>query len=130
MERKRLIVNADDFGLTDGVNRAVVDGHRNGIVTSTTLMANGSAFESAVEIALHELRLGVGVHLNLVEGRPIAPPNSIGTLVDRMGRLAHRPASLAARVATGRVSLDDVERELRAQIERVLVTGLRPTHLD
>ena len=70
---KRLIVNADDFGWTEGVNRGILEAHRNGIVTSTTVLANGAAFDAAMGLARRELRLGVGVHLNLSDGAPILP---------------------------------------------------------
>src|SRR5262245_47387860 len=69
---KSLIVNAADFGLTEGVNRAVVAGHVHGIITSTSLLANGAAFDSAVTMTEDHVRLGVGVHLNLTEGRPVS----------------------------------------------------------
>jgi hopanoid biosynthesis associated protein HpnK len=130
MATRRLIVNADDFGLTDGVNRAIIDGHRCGIITSATLMVNGRAFESAVVMAAEVPRLGVGIHLNLIEGPPVAGPSAVSSLVDRRGLLANSASSLAARIATGRVRLAEVERELRAQIERALAAGVRITHLD
>ncbi len=70
---KNLIVNADDLGWTEGVNRGIADAHRNGIVTSASLLANGAAFESAVEMARSAPALGVGVHLNLNDGNPSHP---------------------------------------------------------
>src|SRR4051794_19898944 len=100
---KQLIVTADDFGLTDGVNRAVVFAHQQGVVTSASLMVNASAFDSAVELARHNPGLDIGLHLNLTN-KPFA--------------LALRPH---------RVHL---EREIRSQIEKVLGTGLQITHLD
>jgi chitin disaccharide deacetylase len=83
---RKLIVNADDFGLTVGVNQAILDAHRDGIVTSTTLMANGAALGQAVIASQRAPALGVGVHLNLSEGVPISPPSDISTLVDDSGR--------------------------------------------
>jgi len=127
---KQLIVNADDFGLTEGVNRGILDAHRDGIVTSTTLMANGIAFESAAAASKRFYRLGIGVHLNLTEGAPVADATQIRTLVDRGGRLHMTPARLWAGIATGRVSLADIEFELRAQVNKVMGTGLSPTHFD
>jgi hopanoid biosynthesis associated protein HpnK len=127
---KRLIVNADDFGLTGKVNDAIVEGHRNGIITSTTLMANGAAFESAVALARRQPRLGVGVHLNLTEGRPISDGARIPSLVNGRGLLSGGPGRLARRVFLGRIRLADVERELRAQIEKVLAAGIPATHID
>ena len=74
---KRLIVNADDLGYTWGVNRAIVEACRSGVVTSTSLLANGAAFEDAVETARAEPRLDVGCHWNFVEGKPVSPPERV-----------------------------------------------------
>jgi hopanoid biosynthesis associated protein HpnK len=130
MAARRLIVNADDFALTEGVNLAVLDGHLHGIITSATLMANGRAFESAVEIARGADRLGVGVHLNLVEGDPVAGASAVPSLVTARGAMANPPGRLAVGLLRRRIRISDVERELRAQIEKVLDAGIRPTHLD
>ncbi len=127
---KRLIVNADDFGMTEGVNRAILDAHRRGIVTSTSLLANGSAFASAAEIARQTPALGVGVHLNLTEGRPSCDPARIPSLVTPRGGFFPGAGRLAWRVLAGRVALREIESEFRAQIEKVLAAGIAPTHLD
>ena len=127
---KQLIVNADDFGLTKNVNRGILDAHREGIVTSTTLLANGMAFESAVAAGKRFHRLGIGVHLNLTEGKPVADARHIPTLVDRGGRLHLAPPRLWAGIALGQVSLSDIEVELRAQVRKVIRAGIRPTHFD
>jgi predicted glycoside hydrolase/deacetylase ChbG (UPF0249 family) len=74
---RNLIVNADDLGWTQGVNRGIAEAHRNGIVTSTSLLANGCAFEEGVQSALQSPRLGVGVHLNLSDGKPLAPAERV-----------------------------------------------------
>jgi hopanoid biosynthesis associated protein HpnK len=127
---KRLIVNADDFGLTAGVTRGILDAHREGIVTSTTLMANGDAFDIAVAASRRAPSLGVGVHLNLSEGVPISRPFDVPTLVDDRGRLHLTPGGLLKRILTRRVNLVEVESELRGQISRVVQSGILPTHLD
>jgi hopanoid biosynthesis associated protein HpnK len=127
---KRLIVNADDFGLTDKVNEAIVDGHRNGLITSTTLMAKGQAFESAVELSRQAPRLGVGIHWNLTEGHPVAACSSIPTLADEEGFRFKTPQRLWRALFLGRVKQADIERELRAQIEKILAADISPTHLD
>jgi predicted glycoside hydrolase/deacetylase ChbG (UPF0249 family) len=127
---KQLIVNADDFGLTENVNKGILDAHREGIVTSTTLLANGLAFEGAAAAGKRFPRLGIGVHLNLTEGMPVADASHIRTLVDRGGRLHLTPARLWAGIATGQVSLSDIEFELRAQIKKVILAGIRPAHFD
>src|SRR5262249_40646690 len=108
---KKLIVNADDFGLTESVNRGVLEAHHRGILTSATLMANGAAFESAVALARAAPRLGVGVHLNLSEGRPVSDPGSVPSLVDERGPFYASPVRLLARILLGEVRLEEVERE-------------------
>jgi hopanoid biosynthesis associated protein HpnK len=130
MEMKRLIVNADDFGLTAKVNQAIIDGHYGGLISSTSLLANGEAFASAVALSREAPRLGVGVHLNLTEGKPVAPGSSIPSLVNGQGFFARKPASLWRAMILGRVSRVDIEKELRAQIEKVLAAGIVATHLD
>jgi hopanoid biosynthesis associated protein HpnK len=127
---KRLIVNADDFGLTTGVNQAIIDGHHRGLISSTSLLANGEAFESAVALARQGPQLGVGVHLNLTEGKPVAPASSSATLVNGQGLFARTPGSLWRAIILGRVSAAEIERELRGQIGKVLAAGIAPTHLD
>jgi hopanoid biosynthesis associated protein HpnK len=127
---KRLIVNADDFGLTERVNEGIIEGHIHGIITSTTLLANGSAFESAVEKALRHLKLGVGVHLNLTEGSPVSDPSNLPSLVNQRGDFFCGSVSLAERIMAGRVDLTEVEKELRSQIEKVRTAGIAVTHVD
>ncbi len=127
---KQLIVNADDFGLTEQVSRGILDAHREGIVTSTTLMANGGAFDAAVTLARRSPRLGVGVHLNLTQGAPVSPPSKIPTLVDGQGRLHFSPALLWEGITRRKVNLADIQTELRAQISKARRAGIFPTHLD
>lgn len=130
MATRRLIVNADDFGLTTGVNRAVLDGHTHGIITSATLMANGAAFASAVEMARRAPRLGVGVHVNLLQGAPVSAPDRVGSLVDGGGRFNRTATDLALALLMGKVDRRELEVEVRAQIERVVESGVRVTHID
>jgi len=127
---RRLIVNADDFGLTPNVNEGILDAHRDGIVTSTTLLANGMAFESAVTAGKRFQRLGIGVHLNLSDGKPVADACHIPTLVDSGGWFHMAPPRLWAGIASGQVRLAEIEFELRAQIRKVIGAGSVPTHLD
>src|ERR1700760_2157932 len=82
----RLIINADDFGLTPGVNRAIAELHQARALTSATLMATGSAFDDAVAIAHANPALGVGCHIVLTDGAPVSPPQSIPTLIGADGR--------------------------------------------
>jgi chitin disaccharide deacetylase len=127
---KELILNADDFGLTKGVNEGIIRSYQDGVLTSTTLMANGSAFDDAVERARANPKLGVGCHLVLTGGLPVAPPEEIPSLVDKNGRLPPSLVGFVARVSCGKVRAKDIERELRAQIEKIRAAGIEPTHLD
>jgi chitin disaccharide deacetylase len=126
----KLIVNADDFGLTEGVNRAIRDAHIHGILTSTTLMANGNAFHPAVSLAQSIPGLGVGVHLNLTQGFSVSTANQIPNLVNQDGLFIRNAGRLAQALFLGQVRKSEVEQELSAQIEKVLGTGILPTHLD
>jgi hopanoid biosynthesis associated protein HpnK len=127
---KNLIVNADDLGWTTGVNRGIAEAHRNGIVTSASLLANGAAFASGVELAKSTPGLGVGVHLNLSDGPPIAPRELVASLLNDQGGFAGGPESLLLRIAKRDVTVREVEQEWEAQIEKVKDAGIQPTHLD
>jgi chitin disaccharide deacetylase len=127
---KRLIVNADDFGLTRLVSQGILDAHYYGIVTSTSLMANGGAFEEAVAMAMRAPRLSVGVHLALTQGIPVSPALEVPTLVDAHGRLYLTARQVLNRIVTHRIGLREIEIELRAQIAKVLRAGITLTHLD
>ena len=127
---RNLIVNADDLGWTAGVNRGIAEAHRHGIVTSTSLLANGCAFEDAVAAASEMPGLGVGVHLNLSDGAPIAPAEQVKSLLDEHGKFAGGPESLLMRLTTKNLQPKEVEKEWDAQIEKVRGAGIRPTHLD
>ena len=127
---KNLIVNADDLGWTDGVKRGIVEAFRHGIVTSTSLLANGAAFAGGVEAVRSAPGLGVGVHLNLSDGPPVAAPESVTSLLNDAGELAGGPESLLLRRARGGLPLDEVESEWNAQIQKVRDAGITPTHLD
>lgn len=127
---KNLIVNADDLGWTDGVNRGILDAFRNGIVTSATLLANGAAFAEAVKAAKSAPRLAVGVHLNLSDGEPVADRESVTSLVNDDGCFFDGPEGLLWKRARRGLILDEVEEEWDAQIQKVRDAGIRPTHLD
>jgi len=117
ISKKQLVVNADDFGFTPDVNEGIVDGHRRGILTATTLMANGDAFEDAVRLARQTPTLDIGCHLVLIGGKSLvtgkAFPRSVPQL---LGALAKRELNLY--------------EELAAQVRRIRAAGIRPTHLD
>jgi len=123
-------VNADDLGWTAGVNRGIAEAHRNGIVTSTSLLANGAAFALGVELARTTPGLGVGVHLNLSDGAPVAPRELVTSLVNDAGEFQGGPENLLLRIGRRKLALEEVEREWDAQIETVREAGISPTHLD
>ncbi len=133
---RRLIINADDFGLTAGVNRAIVEAHEGGIVTSATLMANGQAFDEAVSLAQSRPRLGVGCHIVLVDGAPLVRETATDSLLDPRSRTAGAPrfregiSKFAALALTGRLAPDEIEAEAVAQIGKLQSSGIAVTHLD
>jgi chitin disaccharide deacetylase len=130
---RRLIINADDFGLTQGVNRAIVEAHGHGVVTSSTLMANGQAFDDAAERAKHESRLSVGCHVVLVDGIPVLDAQQTPTLSNKKfpdGRFYQSLNSFALRAVGGRIDADEIEAEVTAQIRKLQAAGIAVSHLD
>lgn len=122
---KQLIVNADDFALTPGVSQGIIKAHKNGIVTSTTIMVNSPHFEEAVSILKATPSIGVGVHLNLSWGKPLLPENFILSLIDHNGKFYRKPHLLPSNVKT-----DEIQMELEAQINKAIDAGLKISHLD
>jgi predicted glycoside hydrolase/deacetylase ChbG (UPF0249 family) len=129
MTEKRLIVNADDFGMSRGVTDAVILAHRYGFLTSTSLMVNMPAAEYAVQRLARVPGLGVGIHLNICAGRPVLPAPEIPSLVGADGNF-HSPASMIRKLWTWRVSPREIEAEFRAQIRWMKDRGITPTHAD
>ncbi len=131
---RRLIVNADDFGLTAGVNRAIVETHTGGVVSSTTLMPNGAAFEDAVAAARSTPNLSVGCHVVLVDGTPVSPPGAVDTLLAirsaEPDKFYSSLSAFAARAMLGGFDRDQLVAEVTAQIRKIQATGLQVTHLD
>jgi predicted glycoside hydrolase/deacetylase ChbG (UPF0249 family) len=126
-----LIVNADDWGLTQGISAGILRAHREGIVTSTSVLAVGPAYPKTWTWLLDAPRLGVGVHLAAVgEDPPLLDPAEIPTLVDRHGRLPRTWRSFVRRMVGGRIDPADLDREFSAQLEVVSATGIPITHLD
>lgn len=125
-----MIVNADDFGLCSGVNRAVKRAHHDGILTSATLMCNMPGALEAVEIAGDMNSLGVGVHLNLLEGKPLCRTEEVGILLNNEGEFECSASQIAIKsLFSGKVRRA-IEVELAAQIEWAIAHGVSPTHLD
>jgi chitin disaccharide deacetylase len=127
---KNLIVNADDLGWTEGVNRGILEAFHHGILTSTSLLANGAAFAGGVEAARSAPGLGVGVHLNLSDGPPVAERETIPSLLNNDGEFAGGPESLLLRRVRRGLLLTEVESEWDAQIQKVRDAGIAPTHVD
>jgi len=129
---RRLIVNADDFGLTAGVNRGIVEAHTGGIVTSTTLMANSAAFEDAVQLASSNPELSVGCHLVLVDGAPLLGPDKVSSLMDSRepGRFRKDISGFAVRALSGRLDANQIETEATAQIRKLQSAGIQVSHID
>lgn len=127
----RLIVNADDFGLTRGVNRAIAELYRGGAISSATLMATGAAFDDAVEISRELPEMGVGCHVVLTDGVPVSAPETIPTLLGRNGVGLRSSLGAFARAALlGQLQQAEIEIEASAQVTRLLDAGVWPTHLD
>jgi hopanoid biosynthesis associated protein HpnK len=127
---KLLIVNADDFGLSPGINAGIIEGFEKGILTSASIMVNAPAFEEAVKLAHAHEGLGIGVHLNVVRGKAVVSATEIPSLVDAAGRFLRSPMSLCCDLLRNRVDLNQLSREFSGQIERAFKAGLRPTHLN
>jgi hopanoid biosynthesis associated protein HpnK len=127
---RHLVVNADDLGLTVGVNDGIFDAHDRGILTSASLFANAPATSDAIRRVRSTPSLGVGVHLALVDGIPTLPPDQVPTLLEDDGRFRRSWKPFIVACLRGKVSLVEVERELTAQVERLRRAGIRLTHLD
>ncbi len=130
MVLRSLVVNADDLGLTVGVNNGIFDAHDRGILTSASLFANATATVDAIRRIRSRPSLGVGVHLTLVDGAPTLPPSRVATLIQDDGRFRGSWKPFIVACLRGCVALNQVERELTAQIDRIRSEGIRLTHLD
>jgi hopanoid biosynthesis associated protein HpnK len=128
--RKRLIVNGDDFGLSPQVNAGILYAHQHGILTDTSLMISGPAWEDAVTRANTTPHLSVGLHLTLVQGRSVLPHHLLPELTDQNGNLPNDPTLAGLRYFFSPRARAQVRAECRAQIEKFLSTGLPLTHVD
>lgn len=127
---KKLIVTADDVGLHPGMTQGALAAHDRGIVTAVSVAANGRAFDDAVERLRDRPALDAGIHLVLVEERPLAPPGEVRSLLGRGGAFLPGFRAFAGRYFLGGIKPAEVEAELRRQIERLLATGLRFVHAN
>ena len=125
-----IIINADDFGRHAEINRAVEQGLVYGCLRSATVMPGGAAFAGAIDIARRHEALGLGVHFTLVDGNPILPPSEIPSLVAEDGRFLPDHTALLRRYLKGGVNLEEVRRELAAQLRKVEATGVPISHVD
>ncbi|MDB5085454.1 MAG: hypothetical protein JWN30_2340 [Bacilli bacterium] len=121
--RKFLIVNADDFGLSPGLNRGIIKAHCAGVVLSTSVMANMTWFFDAMCLAQKVPDLGVGMHFNVTEGKPVSSPGQVPSLVDDSGQFFSMAYASQWRK-------EDVDKELEAQWAKFTASGFRPTHLN
>lgn len=126
---KILIVNSDDFGLSHSINQGIVKCFKDGIVTSASILTNGKAFEEAVMLT-KENHLNTGIHLTLTDGQPVSKSKYIPTLVDKNTYFPRSYVDFSLPYFRLKISSKDVETEFRAQIEKFLETGLKPTHVD
>jgi len=127
---KQLIINADDFGLDETVNKGIIEGHTSGFITSTTIMPSGKAFDHAVSLAASHPQLGIGVHLTLVGEKSVCDAKKIGSLVDSEGNLSPQYPQFLQRYLLGQVKLSHIRSELTAQVQKVVDCGIEITHLD
>lgn len=125
-----IIINADDFGRHAEINRAVEEGLVHGCLRSATVMPGGAAFAGAIDIARRHEELGLGVHFTLVDGHPILPPEEIPSLVGAEGDFLPDHTALLKRYLKGGINLEEVRRELAAQLQKVEATGISISHVD
>jgi len=127
---KKIIVHADDFGLSEKVNEGILYAHREGILTSTSIMACGPAFDHAVHLIKEVDSLDIGVHLTAIEERPLLSPLYIPSLVTKEGRFYPHAKHFLKNYLLGRISLEEVRLEFTKQIEKILDSGIDITHID
>jgi chitin disaccharide deacetylase len=126
---RRLIINADDFGFTSGVNRAIVEAHTHGVVTSSTLMANGRAFSEAAQFAQGLSGISIGCHVVLIDGDPVLTPEKIPSLV-AAGQFRDSLKSFALRALAGTIDAGEIQAEAAAQIQKIQAAGIQVSHID
>lgn len=130
MKQRWVVVTGDDFGFSHGVNQAIIQAHERGILTAASLMVNGEAAEEAVELARQHPRLAVGLHLVLTCGKAVLPPLNIPHLVGRDGRFSDHLSGAGFRYQCHGPARREIQREIRAQLEKFRQTGLSLSHVD
>jgi predicted glycoside hydrolase/deacetylase ChbG (UPF0249 family) len=126
---KMLIVNADDFGLTEGINRGIVDGFKDGIITSASLIPTMPAFEHAVGLSKENPDLDIGVHLSLTVGKPCSKNGSLSRIIEQ-GEFIQSYIHVIRSIYANSIHMEDIKNEMSAQIRKVEEAGLRISHLD
>ena len=129
-KHRRLIINADDFGMSEAVNEAVIRAYKEGVLTSTSLMVTGAACEQAVKLARENPGLAVGIHLVTVVGKSVLPHSEIPTLVDREGNFSNNPVAAGLKYFFLARARRELRKELAAQFEKFRSTGLALSHID
>ena len=130
MTELRLIINADDFGMSNEVNEAVIRAYRDGVLTTTSLMVTGEAFDQAVRLAKKNPGLGVGIHLVTVVGRSVLPMPEIPSLVDQDRNFSNNPTAAGLKYFFSPQARAELRRELAAQFAKFHSTGLPLSHID
>jgi len=126
--KKQLIVNADGFGFTRGVNRGIIQAVQHGIVRSTSALANMPAIEEVKDFQEQFPEVSIGIHFNLSVGKPVSAPEEVRTLVDERGEFLRE--KFVPKLLTGRISLSEMITELDNQVRRLVELGVHPTHFD
>ncbi|GAB4334982.1 MAG: hopanoid biosynthesis-associated protein HpnK [Leptolyngbyaceae cyanobacterium] len=129
-QHRQLIINGDDFGFSSGVNQAIIDAHQRGVLTSTSLMVTGDAFEEAVALAKAHPTLAIGLHLVLICGRSVLPPEKIPHLVDADRYFSNQPEKSGVYYHFSAAAHQELTLEIRAQLEKFRQTGLPLSHVD
>ena len=124
----RLIVNADDFGLTRGVNRAIIAGNSNGVITSTTLMANAKATAEAMDLAKAQPALKTGCHVVLIDGDPLVA--NLPSLTNGSSRFRSSLKQFAFDAVSKKIAVDEIEREVQTQLHKIQASGVTISHVD
>ncbi|HAA29590.1 MAG TPA: hopanoid biosynthesis associated protein HpnK [Cyanobacteria bacterium UBA8553] len=128
--RRFMIINGDDFGFSSGVNRAIIEAHERGVLTSTSLMVTAQAFDEAIALAKAHPDLAVGLHLVLGKGKAVLPPAQIPHLVDEKGNFSNQPNRAGLHYQLNAAARRELRLEIRAQLEKFRDTGLRLSHVD
>ncbi|MEH2136205.1 hopanoid biosynthesis-associated protein HpnK [Nostoc sp.] len=124
------IINGDDFGFSEGVNQAIIKAHKQGVLTSTSLMVSADAAKEAVTLASAHPNLAVGLHLVLVCGKSVLPPEQIPHLVDKQGNFSNSPLIAGLRYQFVKETRQELREEIRAQLEKYRSSGLPLSHVD